>query len=57
MHDDTALIVYLVILWIAAVGIAAPTSSRSPVCRRAKQLAAVTFVVLIVDSMRMSGAT
>ena len=57
MSDDTALILYLVVLWIAAFGIAAPASSRSVVCRRAKQLAAVTFVVLVIDIARMSGGT
>ncbi len=56
MSDDAALIVYLVMLWIAAVGILAPRSSRSPVCRWSKRLAAVTFVALVVDSMRMTGA-
>ena len=57
MSDDAALIVYLVVLWGAAVGIAAPRSSRSPVCIWSKRLAAVTFVALVVDSMRMTGAS
>ena len=57
MSDDAALIVYLVVLWIAAVGIAAPRSSRSPVCIWSKRLAAVTFVALVIDSMRMTGAS
>jgi hypothetical protein len=57
MDDDTALIVYLVALWIATLGITAPRSSKSIVCVRAKQLAGVTFVVLVVDmGVRMNGA-
>ncbi len=55
MSDDAALIVYLVVLWIAVLGIMAPASSSSPVCRWAKALAGVTFVVLIIDTMHMSG--
>ena len=57
VSDDAALIVYLLVLWIAAVGILAPPSSRSPVCIWAKRLAAVTFVALVIDSMRMTGAS
>ena len=57
MSDDAALILYLVVLWIAAVGIGAPSSSRSWVCVWSKRLAAVTFVVLVVDSFRMTGAS
>jgi hypothetical protein len=52
MDDDAALVLYLVVLWIAVLGIMAPETSRSPVVRRAKQLAAVTFVALVVDSIR-----
>jgi hypothetical protein len=48
--DDVALVVYLVILWLAVLGIMAPRSSRSIVCIRSKQLAAVTFLALAIDS-------
>ncbi len=57
MSDDAALIVYLSVLWIAVLGIVAPRSSRSPVCVWSKRLGAVTFAALVVDSMRMAGAS
>ena len=44
MGDDAALVFYLVVLWGAVLGIMAPRSSRSLVCVRSKQLAAVAFV-------------
>ena len=50
MSDDAALWFYVVVLWLATVGIMAPVSSRSLVCRRSKQLAAVTFLALLIDS-------
>jgi hypothetical protein len=50
MGDDAALVFYLVMLWIALLGIMAPQSSRSPVCINAKRLAAVAFVALVLDS-------
>jgi hypothetical protein len=54
--DDAALIFYLVVLWIAVFGIMAPRSSRSIVCVRAKQLAVVTFIALVIDSsVRIAG--
>ena len=50
MSDDVALWFYLAVLWLATLGIMVPASSRSTVCRRSKQLAAVTFLALLVDS-------
>jgi hypothetical protein len=41
--------VHVVILWIAFFGIVAPPP-RHPIIRRSKQLAALTFVVLVVES-------
>ena len=55
MSHESAICVYLVILWGAVFGIVAPASSRSTVCRRSKQLAAITFVGLVVETVRMSG--
>jgi hypothetical protein len=55
MGDDAALILYLVVLWIAVLGIMAPASPRSIVCIRAKQLGAVTFVVLVLDTVHRTG--
>ena len=52
MSHDTAIAIYLVILWGAIFGICAPGSSRSPVCRHSKQLAAITFLGLVVESVR-----
>ena len=52
MNDDGALVFYLVVLWIAVLGIMAPGSGRSIVCVRAKQLAAVTFVALVIEIAR-----
>ena len=54
MSHDSAMIFYLVVLWGAVVGIALPASSRSMVCRRSKQLAAVTFVCLCVEIAQAS---
>jgi hypothetical protein len=50
MSDDVALWFYVVVLWLAVLGIVAPARSSSLVCRRSKQLAAVTFVALLIDS-------
>jgi len=47
--------VYLVILWGATLGIVAPRSSRHVVCRRSKQLAAVTFLCLVYETLRYGG--
>ena len=55
MSHDAAMAFYLVVLWGATLGIMAPASSRSPLCRRSKQLAAVTFVCLVVETLRTSG--
>jgi hypothetical protein len=49
MSDDAALIMYLVVLWGATLGIMVPASSRHPICVRSKQLAAITFVCLVID--------
>jgi hypothetical protein len=54
MGDDAALVFYFVVLWGAIFGIAAPASSRSIVCRRSKQLAAVTFVCLVFEIAQQS---
>ena len=54
MGDDAALGFYLVVLWGAIVGIALPDTSRSMVCRRSKQLAAVTFVCLCFEIAQQS---
>jgi hypothetical protein len=51
MSHDAAMLFYLVVLWGAVFGIMAPRSSRSMVCRRSKQLAAVTFVALVVETV------
>ena len=45
------MVFYLLVLWGATFGIMAPASSRSMVCRRSKQLAAVTFVALVVETV------
>jgi hypothetical protein len=50
MSDDLALWFYVAILWVAVLGIVAPAKSSSLICRRSKQLAAVTFVALLIDS-------
>ncbi len=50
----TALYVHAGILWLAFLGMmAAPP--RSLLLRRCKQLAALTFVVLTVESCRVTG--
>ena len=50
----TALYVHAAILWAAFFGMmAAPP--RSLLLRRSKQLAALTFVVLVVESFRFYG--
>ena len=56
MSDDEALVFYLIVLWIAFFGMMAFGSSDI-VTRRAKQAGLVTFVVLVVDTMRMTGAS
>ena len=56
VSDDAAIAVYLLVLWIATFGIMAPASSRSIVCRRSKQLGAVTFAVLVIETVRISGS-
>jgi hypothetical protein len=50
VSDDVALWFYVGVLWLATLGIMAPRRSTSIVCRRSKQLAAVTFVALLIDS-------
>ncbi len=52
----TALYVHAAILWAAFLGImAAPP--RSLLLRRSKQLAALTFTVLVIESLRVVGAS
>ena len=48
-RSDPGLYVYAGVLWIAFFGMVA-FSSRSPHTRRAKELGAVTFVLLVVDA-------
>ena len=55
MSHNTALAFYLVVLWGATLGILAPRTSRSLVCRRSKLLAAVAFVCLVVEVARYGG--
>jgi hypothetical protein len=52
VSHDTAVAFYIVVLWGAALGILIPRSSRHIVCRRSKQLAALTFVCLVVETFR-----
>ena len=49
MSDDAALIVYFTVLWGAVLGIMAPGTSRSWICRGSKALAGVTFACLVLD--------
>ena len=50
----TALYVHLAILWLAFFGMVAPPRS-SPIVRRAKQLGALTFAVIVVESFAATG--
>ena len=50
----TALYVHAMILWVAFLGMMA-SPPRSLLLRRSKQLAALTFVVLVVESCHASG--
>ena len=52
VSDHLAVVVYCVVLWIAFFG-AVAFDARSPSTRGAKALLAVTFAVLMVDSLRM----
>ncbi len=52
----TALYVHTAILWLAFLGMVA-FPSRSPMTRRAKQLGAITFVAIVVESCRVTGTT
>lgn len=45
----TALYVHIMILWLAFLGIVAPPP-RHPLIRPAKQLAALTFVVIVIEA-------
>jgi predicted secreted protein len=55
MSHEAAIVFYLVVLWLSVLGIMVPASSRSLLCRRSKQLGAVTFACLVVETVRMSG--
>jgi hypothetical protein len=52
----TALYVHAAILWAAFLGMMA-FPSRHPITRRSKQLAALTFAVLVVESCRVTGTS
>jgi len=49
MTHQAALAFYVVVLWGAILGIVAPRTSRSWVCRWSKVLAGVAFVCLCVE--------
>jgi hypothetical protein len=49
IREDPELLVYLVVLWIAFLGMMA-FHTRHPVTRRSKALGAVTFVLLVLDA-------
>ncbi len=53
-REDPGLLVYLVVLWIAFLGMMA-FHSRHPVTRRSKALGAVTFVLLVLDATGLLG--
>ncbi len=48
-REDPGLFVYLVVLWIAFLGMMA-FHTRHPWTRRSKALGAVTFVLLVLDA-------
>lgn len=52
MTHQAAIVFYVVVLWGATLGILAPRTSRSWVCRWSKALAAVAFVCLCVEIAR-----
>ncbi len=47
--EDPGLLVYVGVLWVAALGMVA-FHARHPITRRAKALGAVTFVLLVLDA-------
>ncbi len=49
VEEDPGLLVYLVVLWVAFLGMIA-FPFRHPVTRHAKALGAVTFVLLVLDA-------
>ncbi len=49
IEEDPGLLVYLVVLWIAFLGMMA-FPFRHPATRHAKALGAVTFVLLVLDA-------
>jgi hypothetical protein len=55
LDGDSGLYAYAVVLWLAFFGMVG-FPSRSPVTLRAKQLGALTFVLLVVDSMVLRAA-
>lgn len=54
MSHEGAIVFYVVVLWGASLGMLAPRTSRSWVCRWSKALAAVAFVCLCVEVARYS---
>ncbi len=52
MTHQAALAFYSVVLWGSILGIVAPRTSRSWVCRWSKALAGVAFVCLCVEVAR-----
>ena len=48
-RTDEGLYLYLVVLWIAFFGMVG-FPSRAPITRRSKQLGALVFVLLVIDS-------
>ena len=49
-RTDGGLYVYLLVLWIAFFGMVG-FPSRDPITRRSKQLGAIVFVALVIDSV------
>jgi hypothetical protein len=48
-RTDEGLYLYAIVLWIAFYGMVG-FPARAPITRRSKQLAALTFVLLVVDT-------
>lgn len=56
MSHEAALVFYVVVLWGATLGILAPRTSRSWVCRWSKVLAGVAFMCLCVEVARYNAS-